>query len=68
MANKNRVGVEVRNKDINKALSIFSSKVKASGILKEYRENQYFTKPSAAKREAHLKKVYNIQKNLKNIK
>jgi len=51
MATKNRIGVEVRNNNIDKALHIFKKKVQATGILYQYRQNQEFTKPSTEKRE-----------------
>lgn len=51
MATKNRVGVIVRNNNIDKAINIFKKKVSSSGILYQYRQNQEFTKPSTEKRE-----------------
>lgn len=50
MATKNRVGVVVKNGNIDKAINMFTKMVKASGILFEYRNNQEFTKPSVEKR------------------
>jgi len=63
MSTKTRVGVEVRNGNFEKALSIFKKKVRRSGILQEYKENQEFKKPSTVKREAKRKKEYNLRKN-----
>lgn len=51
MANKSRVGVEVRNKNLEKALRIFKKKVASSGVLYQYRQNQEFKKPSTKRRE-----------------
>ena len=47
------VGIKVRDdENINKALRRFKSVVKNSNVLNEYRENQYYTKPSKERREA----------------
>jgi len=62
MSKISRVGVKVRNGNFDKALFIFKKKVKRSGILKEYRENQEFKKPSTVKREKIRKKLYNLRK------
>jgi len=68
MANKTRVGVEVRNGNLNKAISIFKKKVSRSGILYEYRENQEYTKPSAKRREAHKVAVREERRRRRNEK
>jgi ribosomal protein S21 len=48
------VNVSVRNKDLNapaeKLIRKFIRKVKKAGILEEYRDRRYYTKPSDAKR------------------
>lgn len=47
------IGVKKRNgENIESMLNRFSSEVYRSGVLMEYMDNQYFTKPSAKKREA----------------
>lgn len=38
--------------DISKAIRKLKKKVEAAGILKELREREYYTKPSARRREA----------------
>lgn len=63
MSTKTRVTVKVRNNNIDKALSIFKKKVKSSGILQKYRENQEFIKPSTKKRQKRLKNEYLSKKN-----
>ena len=46
------IKVEVRKgQSVEKAISIFKRKVKDSGILMEYRDRQFYEKPSAIKRE-----------------
>lgn len=48
----NRVAVKVHGKEnLEKALSIFKNKVQRAGILEEYKERQFYTKPSEARRE-----------------
>ena len=43
------IKVYVRNKDLDTALKVFKSKVYHSGILQEYQDRQFYTKPSAVK-------------------
>lgn len=50
--------VEVRKgQSVEKAISIFKKKVKNSGILMEYRDRQFYVKPSAEKREKKNKAI-----------
>ena len=50
--------VEVRKgQSVEKAISIFKRKVKDSGILMEYRDRQFYEKPSAIKREKKNKAI-----------
>ena len=44
--------VEVRNGDVNKALSIFKKKVQEAGIIQEIRDRQQYTKPSEVRKKA----------------
>lgn len=44
--------------NIEKALKKFKRKYERTGVLKELRRRQYFTKPSIAKREAMQHAVY----------
>ncbi len=62
--------VEVRNNDVTKAMRKFKRKVQEDGILQEYRERQYFEKPSlvrkkakAAARSRWLKKLSKLNDN-----
>lgn len=43
--------------NINKALKRFKQKVRNTKLIKQVRENQYFEKPSAAKRKARKKAI-----------
>jgi small subunit ribosomal protein S21 len=44
--------VEVRNNDVNKALRKLKKKLQADNTLQEYRDRQYFIKPSEKRRLA----------------
>jgi len=50
-----KIRIEVRNGDINKALSLFKKKVFSSGHLLELKERQQFEKPSEIKRKQKQK-------------
>lgn len=52
---KGKVGIKVRNGDVDRALRIFKKMVMESGHLEELYERQYFVKPSIAKREYNKK-------------
>ena len=43
---------------IERALKKFKRKYERTGVLKELRRRQYFTKPSIAKRDAMMHAVY----------
>jgi ribosomal protein S21 len=58
--------VEVRGRSIERAISEFKKRVKNSNLLKELREREYYTKPSAARRKRkklRLQKVRSINLN-----
>ena len=42
--------VEVKDNNVEKALSLFKRKVKNSGLLKELRDREYYEKPSIKRR------------------
>ena len=42
--------VEVKNNNVEKALSEFKRRVKNSGLLKDLREREFYLKPSLVKR------------------
>jgi small subunit ribosomal protein S21 len=44
--------------NIDKALKKFKRKFEKTGVVKELRERQKFTKPSIVKREMKLKAIY----------
>ena len=47
--------VEVKDNNIEKALSLFKRKVKNSGLLKELRDREYYEKPSIKRRNKRKK-------------
>ena len=49
---KGGLTVEVRNNDVNKALRKLKKKLQAEGTLQEYRDRQYYVKPSEKRRLA----------------
>ena len=49
------------NESIDKALKKFKKKIEKTGLIKELRERQKFTKPSVVNRKQKIKAVY-IQK------
>ena len=49
---KQGLTVEVRNNDINWALRKFKKKVQEDGLLQEYKERQFYTKPSEKRKKA----------------
>ena len=44
--------VEVRNNDVNAALRRFKKKVAEDGVLQEYKERQFYVKPSEKRKKA----------------
>ena len=54
--------VEVKNNNVEKALSEFKRRVKNSGLLKELREREFYLKPSLVKR--NRRKRNNIRNKL----
>lgn len=57
------VTVKVKNGNLEGAISFFNSQVQKYGILSEYREKQFYTKPSKKRRESLKKAKYNQLKD-----
>ncbi len=58
--------VDATNKSYERAISEFKRKVKNSNLMKELREREFYTKPSAARRKQkkmRLVKVRLLNKN-----
>ena len=58
--------VKVIRGNLNKALKIFKKKFKSTGVIKEIRERQQYTKKSRKKRKQKDKAIYK-QKYLNNL-
>ncbi len=55
--------VQVKDgESIDKALKRYKRKYDRSGVVRELRRRQYFTKPSVEERQERLKAVYKQQK------
>ena len=62
-ANKIIMQVKRRNNESNEALiKRFTRKVKKLKIVEEYRERQYYKKPSEIAREAYFRRLAEIEK------
>lgn len=62
------LSVTVRNGDVEKALRIFKKKVQRSGLVKELRERQHYTKPSDARQEAKKRAIKRWKKKEAKLK
>ncbi len=56
------ITVEVRGGNLEKAMRVLKKKVLKAGIIKEYRDRQYFKKPSEIKREKKKEGIKNYKK------
>ena len=65
---RTKLGIIVRNGNIDKALSIFKKRIKESGIIEEYKSRQQYLKPSIIKRKKRLDSAYKSKKNSEKIK
>ena len=57
--------IEVRNNNVEKALRVLKKKLLKDGVMKEFRDRQYYQKPSFKKRE---KKKESIRRHKKDQK
>lgn len=53
-----RAGVKVRNGNVDEALKRFNEQVYRNGVLIEYMENTFYTKPSVKKRVQKNKQIF----------
>ena len=56
------ITVEVRGGNLEKAMRVLKKKVQKAGIVKNYRDKQYFSKPSEIKRETRKERANIIRK------
>lgn len=57
------LSVKVKKGNLNKALSIFKKETKKSGIINEYRNNQYYEKPTTKRRRKNKDAKFKSKKN-----
>ena len=56
------IEVKVRNGNLEQAMRVLKRKVQKEGLVKELRDRQYYTKPSAVKREKKKEAIKNYLK------
>ena len=61
------ITVEVRHGNVEKAMRVLKKKLLKAGTLREYREKQYYRKPSEIKREKKKEGIKNWKKKQKLI-
>ena len=59
------ITVEVRHGNVEKAMRVLKKKLLKAGTLREYREKQYYRKPSEIKREKKKEGIKNAKKQQK---
>lgn len=59
---KKGLAVDVRGGNFDAALRLFSRKVKREGLMREYRENTFYEKPSTIRRRKHAEAVSRTRK------
>tara|TARA_B100001564_G_C20552152_1_gene629620 strand:+ start:689 stop:892 length:204 start_codon:yes stop_codon:yes gene_type:complete len=59
------ITVEVRHGNVEKAMRVLKKKLLKAGTLREYREKQYYRKPSEIKREKKKEGIKNYKKQQK---
>ena len=59
------ITVEVRHGNVEKAMRVLKKKLLKAGTLREYREKQYYRKPSEIKREKKKQGIKNYKKQQK---
>ena len=59
------ITVEVRHCNVEKAMRVLKKKLLKAGTLREYREKQYYRKPSEIKREKKKEGIKNYKKQQK---
>jgi len=55
------------NESIDRAIIRFKKKCQQAGVLRDYRKNSYFLKPSQKKRLKHEKAIRRVKKILEKI-
>ena len=61
------ITVQVRKGNLEQAMRVLKKKIQKEGIVKELKERQYYSKPSAKKREAKKEMRKNWLKKQKKL-
>jgi len=59
------IEVNVRNNNVEKAMRVLKKKLLKDGLMRELKDRQYYSKPSALKREAKKQAVRRYKKDQK---
>ena len=62
------VKILVRNGNLEQAMRVLKKKVQKEGIIKLYKDKQYYEKPSAKKRRKKKEGIANFKKKQKKLK
>lgn len=62
------IQVQVRNGNLEQAMRVLKKKVQKEGIIKYYKEKQYFEKPSEKKRRKKKEAIKNYKKTQAKMK
>ena len=64
------IEVHVRGNDVEKAIRVLKKKLLKDGLMRELKERQHYSKPSAVKREAkkHAIRRFKKEQKLKELK
>ena len=59
------IEVHVRGNDVEKAIRVLKKKLLKDGLMRELKERQHYSKPSAVKREAKKQQIRRFKKEQK---
>ena len=59
------IEVQVRGNNVEKAMRVLKKKLLKDGLMKELKERQHYSKPSAVKREAKKQQIRRFKKEQK---
>jgi small subunit ribosomal protein S21 len=58
------ITVEVRGGNLEKAMRVLKKKIQKDGLMKEFKDKQYYQKPSEIKREKKKQGIKNYKKKM----
>jgi len=59
------IEVQVRGNNVEKAMRVLKKKLLKDGLMRELKERQHYSKPSAVKREAKKQQIRRFKKEQK---